>query len=1089
MIQLGVALVFGATLASAGEVPTTLGASAVEAQLLAGAVHRYRLPAEVPDDAVVHLTVEQRGVDVAVSWSEAAGGERFRVDSPSGRRGTEALLLEPPWAPDGVIELSSLDARAPTGGYRLAWTVVPTASPTDATRLAALRHRFAAARAYAAGGDTGRRDALAAHRRELPLWRQLGERSAEARALSAVALFERLTGDTVAALASYEQALALWRTLGDEVEMAWVENDLGFTRAQAGDAAGALVAYEQAIARFEALGDVGGLGRALNNRGLLHHNAGDPRAARPFYERALPLLAGAQQPTLAATVLNNLAAVLDTTGEPDAALATYERVIATHRELGNRREAARGEGNRAALFRQLGRLQEALEGHRRALEIQRELGEPAEIARSLSNLGELYLALGEPERALVFLDESLELRRRAGDRRGEAYSRHNLGATRRDVGDLAGAREEFTAALESFQAVGDRRGAANTLRTLGEVLAALGDRAAAGARYAEALALQAELDDRRGRGQTLRRLAELDLAAGAVESARTNFVAARDLAREERQPLAELEALVGLVRTERRLDRRGEAEAHLAAAQRLVEQLAATVASPELRVSFQAARGELTELGVQLAWDAHRAEPGSGFDRLACERAHLARARHLAQGIADGFDRSALPVALTTRRRTASERLSLKALRLTQPAGRPLTPGERDVLEREVAAAWAELEAADAEIERALPGETVWRRPAVVTIAEIQAQLDPGDLLLLYALGQERSWLCMLGPESFAGHELPARAELEGAARALYESWRQLEIGQARGADRELATAMAKELLGPAAKPLAAASRLLVLPDGALGLLPFGALPLPGKRTPLVESLEITVLPSANVLAALRARSGAGRTGGSILVVADPVFGASDPRAPRMPAEVPADSGAAPEVGPGRLAWSGAEAAAVAAAWPTGTVRTVQGLAATLEVLTREPLVGHRIVHLATHGVMDTEGSERTGLLFSRFGSDGRPRPNFLTVPAIQGLQLAADLVVVSGCQTALGREVRFEGFLGLARGFLYAGAARVVASLWAVDDRATAELLARFHRHLAAGGHSPAAALAAAQRSLRREPRWSDPYFWAGFVSYGEPR
>lgn len=351
MIQLGVALVFGATLAVGVEVPISLGPTAIEAQLVAGEVHRYRLPTEIPADAVVHLTVEQRGVDLAVSWSEGGGGESFRVDSPTGRRGTEALLLEPPWAPDGVIELSSLEARAPAGGYRLAWNVVPKASSADATRLAALRHRFEAARAYAAGGDAGRREALAAHRRELPLWRQLGEASAEARALSAIALFERLTGETTAAVGSYEQALTLWRALGDELEMAWVENDLGFTRAQAGDAAGAQVAYEHAIARFEALGDGGGLGRALNNRGLLHHNAGDPRAARPFYERALPLFAGAQLPTLAATVLNNLAAVLDSTGEPDAALATYERVISTHQELGNRREEARAEGNRAALFR------------------------------------------------------------------------------------------------------------------------------------------------------------------------------------------------------------------------------------------------------------------------------------------------------------------------------------------------------------------------------------------------------------------------------------------------------------------------------------------------------------------------------------------------------------------------------------------------------------------------------------------------------------------------------------------------------------------------------------------------------------------
>ncbi|HEX6864203.1 MAG TPA: CHAT domain-containing protein, partial [Thermoanaerobaculia bacterium] len=147
---------------------------------------------------------------------------------------------------------------------------------------------------------------------------------------------------------------------------------------------------------------------------------------------------------------------------------------------------------------------------------------------------------------------------------------------------------------------------------------------------------------------------------------------------------------------------------------------------------------------------------------------------------------------------------------------------------------------------------------------------------------------------------------------------------------------------------------------------------------------------------------------------------------------------------------------------------------------------GFRVVHFATHGVLDAERPALSGLALSMVGPDGSAQEGFLHLRDVYGLRLDADLVVLSGCRTALGRELRGEGLVGLTRGFLYAGAPRVVASLWKVEDRATSELMTRFYRALWEEGLAPAAALRSAQLSLRRERRWRDPYFWAGFVLQG---
>jgi CHAT domain-containing protein len=253
---------------------------------------------------------------------------------------------------------------------------------------------------------------------------------------------------------------------------------------------------------------------------------------------------------------------------------------------------------------------------------------------------------------------------------------------------------------------------------------------------------------------------------------------------------------------------------------------------------------------------------------------------------------------------------------------------------------------------------------------------------------------------------------------------------------------------------------------------------------------EVVDLPSASALAVQR-RLLAGRPPAAkrLAVLADPVF---DPRDPRVTGRQPAAEERTDPPAFARLPASRREAAAIAALAPAGqTGQTMLALDfdAALPRVLGDALSGFRIVHFATHGVIDAERPALSGLALSMVDAAGRPREGFLHLHDIYNLKLDADLVVLSGCRTALGKEVRGEGLIGLTRGFQYAGAPRVLASLWPVEDNATAALMERFYRALWEKRQPAAAALREAQLWVGGERRWRDPYYWAGFVLEGDWR
>ena len=308
-------------------------------------------------------------------------------------------------------------------------------------------------------------------------------------------------------------------------------------------------------------------------------------------------------------------------------------------------------------------------------------------------------------------------------------------------------------------------------------------------------------------------------------------------------------------------------------------------------------------------------------------------------------------------------------------------------------------------------------------------------------------------------------------------------------------------LLQPAASQLKG-KRLLLVGDGVLQYVPFAALPAPNSAGRLlVLDHEIINLPSASVMAVLRQEtSGRQRAAKTLAVLADPVFQNNDPRINEGGKNAPAKSQpetqsteayrSAKESGLDsfvRLRFTRQEADEIAQFAPADKRLEALDFAASRANATSAALDQYQIVHFATHGLINNRHPELSGIVLSLVDEKGKPQNGFLRLYEIYNLKLSADLVVLSACQTAVGEEIRGEGLLGLTRGFMYAGAPRVVATLWQVDDRATSELMKRFYQKMLGEGLRPAAALKAAQVSMQTDKRWSSPHYWAAFTLQGE--
>jgi CHAT domain-containing protein/tetratricopeptide (TPR) repeat protein len=1065
-----------------------LPGDARERSIAGGEAHVYRV--EVAD-APLLLTVKQLGLDLVV---EARGpGAAVSADAGDHGWGTEVLLLE--GAGGYRVEVRPKDRSVGRASYEIGTEALPRA---DEPRRAALSLTSRAGQEAFARDQEARRRAVALYREALAAWHSLGERRWEAESLYAIAALERDMRELPPAEEDFQKALALWRELDEPQLEASTLNGLGMTLSYKGDGEAARKVLRSALSLWQSLGERFEEVETHSNLCALEQALPE---ALTCYEETRALFSELGYGKEEARILNSLGGVYDGMGEPDAALAHYEQALARWREAGERLEEARTLNNIGVVHRALGEWQEALRFYGEAREILAPLGDRSLEAARLNNVAFAYNNMGEPQRALLSLEDALKLRQETGDRRGEIITRNNLGDTWRKLGDPDKALGYHRQALDLAKNLGDPRQEALTRLRLGEAYLDRGDAAAALRELDQALDYFQTTGSRRNEVQAIDLRGRALTLAGRAQEAMPVLESALALHRTLRDRPGEAEALRALAATERSLGLRDKARAHAEEAVAVVEALRTGFVSPDLRAAFLATQRRAYALVIDLLMDRHATDPGGGYDRAAFERSERARARSLLDVLRSGRagrPGSAVSAKLLERRQSLRRRLSSLTFRQLQPSGE-----KAETLGRQIETLLAELDSVEAEVRRLDPLYAGVSNPPSLGVEDIAKLLDPGTLLLEYSLGEEHSYLWEVGAGSFRSFILPPQREIEVLARRLYQEMSTLEAGNGRRKDT--AEALSRILLGQVWSSAAHSRRLVVVPDAALHFLPFGALPAPGSGKLLLAQLEIAYLPSATTLDLQRQRLEKRAPARHwAAVIADPVFTPDDPRVTVPPVPGPSIAGSstparhevergapggAPLADLERLPASGREAQEIADLAPAGEVWTARDLKASREAVLSGKLRDYRVVHFATHGLVDTRNPERSGLVLSLVDADRRPREGFLSLSDIYDLDLDADLVVLSGCRTALGKEVRGEGVMGLTRGFLYAGVPRVVASLWKVQDRTTAELMTRFYRALWQDHLPAAAALRKAQLSLSDKPQYRNPYSWAGFVLQGDWR
>jgi CHAT domain-containing protein len=549
-----------------------------------------------------------------------------------------------------------------------------------------------------------------------------------------------------------------------------------------------------------------------------------------------------------------------------------------------------------------------------------------------------------------------------------------------------------------------------------------------------------------------------------------------------------------------------------------LESVRTSVKSQQLRATFLASAKNYYEFETDLLMRLHQQHPGDGYDAAALASSEKGRARSLLELLVESRAeiREGVDSALLAREQELRDSIAEKAEHQIRLLSAQHTDEAAEKASKEIDALTTEYEQVLARIRETSPRYAALTQPLPLSLKDIQTRvLDSETLLLEYSLGEERSFLWAITQDSINTFELPKRQDVEVAARKVYElvternrvikeetlAQRRLRVARSDEEYQRAASVLSDMILQPAVSQLKG-KRLLFVGDGVLQYVPFASLPVPtagpaSSYRPLILDHEIINLPSASVMAALREETaGRSRASKTLAVLADPVFQNDDPRIGNAESgKISADASteayrSAKESGLDsfvRLRFTREEANEITRLVSSDKRLEALDFAASRANATSAALGQYQIVHFATHGLINNRHPELSGIVLSLVDEKGQAQNGFLRLYEIYNLKLGADLVVLSACQTAVGQEVRGEGLLGLTRGFMYAGAPRVVATLWQVDDRATSELMKRFYQKMLGEGLRPAAALKAAQVSMQSDKRWSSPHFWAAFTLHGD--
>lgn len=801
-----------------------------------------------------------------------------------------------------------------------------------------------------------------------------------------------------------------------------------FIKGSLGDADTALSETNESLNLYRAINNKDGEGLALSALGQYYTFKGDQDHASQLHGDAINILRSVGDRLGETVALTGLAQANEKRGQIPVALRNYEDVLRLYEEVG-------------------------------ALDFAPDI---------VLKLAELYQQTGNHEQALAYYQRCLKLSRASKKVRTEANALSEIAIVYASQGQLNAATKQHRRAQEFFKTIRDIRGQATALNN-----------------YAAFLLNESHTEE------ALRICSE-----------------ARSLSEKVGDKSILLTALFNLARVHKALNNYEAGLVSIQQALKISEELRANVGSPDARASFFSGVKIYYDLYRDILMALDRVHPGQGFATRAFFVSEESRARSLRELIKESQRELRRGATSELLRRERDVNASFRML-AEHAYDLSLSKSKNATELAEIAKRSDRLRAEYQEIQAKLRAQNP-KQPSIAPlemkdIEQIQKELQAANAMLLeYSLGDERSYLWAITSDSVQSYELLPRQKLEPATREFYESLTarqksdgdyQANVDAADQRSSELGSQLSQMLLGPVAG-LLGTKRLIVVTEGALQYVPFEALPTPlASQSPsyLIQTDEVVVLPSMSTLMTMRAeRSRAASPGRVVAVIADPVFGLSDERVKNRelsPTVVHAAGSPVDQPGhvPSRLIYASDEADAIVKAAPWGTTMVAKGFDASCETAMSQRVGEYQIVHFATHGFLNSDHPELSAIVLSGVDQNGVERNGLMSLPDIYSLDLSAELVVLSACQTALGKDIKGEGWVGLTHSFMSAGSKSVVASLWKVDDRATSILMSDFYQSMLRNGMPPVAALRAAKLRMIQDKQWNKPYYWAGFVFQGD--
>lgn len=849
---------------------------------------------------------------------------------------------------------------------------------------------------------------------------------------------------------------------------AWARNNIGLAFYYAGLYDEAIGAYERALTPYVRIHFRVGQAQVHQNIALVEYELGRLSASSPHFQQALQLISRKEYPRLAARVLSNSALASRDSGKSDKALQELNESIALARTIQDASQEAVALHHLGSVYADLGDEERALMSYRQALDEFRTLRHARGQTACLRALANILRRRGQAS-------ESLDLDKQALALTATASSRPPL---------LVQIAKDLISLHKPDEAAA----------TLQQVLA---DGAAAN-----------EVD----RARALQQRAILRSAAGQAKTAESDLVSALNTFRSYELPLDEFDTWVALARLQRQRSALAEAFNTVDQALALAEAIRLQSANPELRSTVLQPLRPAFELKISMLAGQYAAAAGHAADQQAIaaralETAEQARSRALSDYQALDMNAPGLDGALIARRKDLYRELAGRRVRLEALLDRgDVNAGQSQTIRAEISRLRQELDEIDARIGSASEKSRAQYAAANRQTSLPLAKIPQSAAIVEYFLGEQESFAWVITHEALSMASLGNSARIGAAAHDLHESLR----GFGR-VDKQARFTGAQRLydlvLGPLERDVAARHTLIFALDGPLHYIPFGALRHNSDHDTefLIESHDIASTPSVQLFLRPVSERVSRSHLKSMLLVADPVYDPADPRlAPsvqRMGRRASANTtsedpsrlqaGAVPPLalvrGAGatflpRLPGAAQEAAQIEALMPPGSVDRLEGVNANRDRFLGAGLDRYRLIHVASHAAMDSETPQASALILSTVDAEGNPIDGRVLGADLMGVRLNADTVVLSGCDTALGKDVAGEGLMGLEYAVVARGARSVISSLWPAIDSITARLMLDFYSNLTRQRASVVSAWSNAARAALKGP-YSDPGTWGAFV------